>query len=333
MRRCRLIVALAMALSVVACSSKKQADLLRSAEAYASSGDFTTAEKLCNTALSKATQKKDTLAMVRALEEYAALYLRKPDKDPARAINMLGRVGVELKTPLSPSDKAYLAYAYSLVNMPEESLVWQKAAALATDSQNRQMLRAEDKMQASKLRRLLAAVFVVVLFIIAANYARLRRIESDKLLQEEKAESDRLMALAEDLQSRLQSKSSKDMEVLERLCEQYYVYEGTENLQPKILKEVTSLVKGLRENTKDLEDSLNRDHNSLMKRFRSQMSTLKEDDIRLFTYLAAGFSSTTISALMEKDKQYVYNRIYRLKGRLTSSDAPDKEEFLSMISK
>ena len=37
------------------------------------------------------------------------------------------------------------------------------------------------------------------------------------------------------------------------------------------------------------------------------------------------------AALLEKDKPYVYNRLYRLKSRISSSDAPDKELFLSLL--
>ena len=70
-----------------------------------------------------------------------------------------------------------------------------------------------------------------------------------------------------------------------------------------------------------------------MAAFREQFGKLKEDDLRLFAYVASGFSSTTISTLMERDKQYVYNRIWRLKNRIAASDAPDKERFLEYFSK
>ena len=59
----------------------------------------------------------------------------------------------------------------------------------------------------------------------------------------------------------------------------------------------------------------------------------EEDDILLFCYLASGFSTTTISTLLEKDKQYIYNRVYRLRGRIADSSAPDKERFLGVIGK
>jgi hypothetical protein len=62
------------------------------------------------------------------------------------------------------------------------------------------------------------------------------------------------------------------------------------------------------------------------------MPKLKEDDVRLFIFAASGFSSTTISTILEKDKGIIYNRIWRLKGKISASDAPDKEDFLQSIN-
>ena len=40
-----------------------------------------------------------------------------------------------------------------------------------------------------------------------------------------------------------------------------------------------------------------------------------------------------MSLLLEKDKPYIYNRIYRLKGRIGTSDSPDKDFFLEIMGK
>ena len=121
--------------------------------------------------------------------------------------------------------------------------------------------------------------------------------------------------------------------VLERLCEQYYIYEGTENLQPKLLKEAKAVIDDLRQKPQQLEAALDAQKNSLITNFKTQFPRCKEDDIRLFCLLSAGFNSTTISTLMGRDKQYIYNRIWRLKTRITESSAPDKEIFLRQFSK
>ena len=123
--------------------------------------------------------------------------------------------------------------------------------------------------------------------------------------------------------------------MLDRLCEQYYVYEGTENLQPKILREVRSLVEGLRSDPKvqkSLEQSLNENCDDLMKRLRAAFPRWKEEDFLLYMFTASGFSSTTISTLLEKDKPFVYNRIYRLKERIKVSGLPDKDFFLNALN-
>jgi hypothetical protein len=153
------------------------------------------------------------------------------------------------------------------------------------------------------------------------------------------------MTIAEELQARLRTASKRlpsekhmsiaRFDLLERLCEQYYVYEGTENLQGKILKEVKTVIDGLRKDSKTikgLEIMLDRNCGNLVARLREQMPKLKEDDVRLFIFAASGFSSTTISTILEKDKGIIYNRIWRLKGKISASDAPDKEDFLQSIN-
>lgn len=106
------------------------------------------------------------------------------------------------------------------------------------------------------------------------------------------------MNIAEDLQARLSrpvvKAGLKDIyrfNVLERLCEQYYVYEGTDNLQPKVLKEVKSIVEGLRGDKKTqrgLEAMLDQTMDSVMSRLRAEFPSWKEDDFLLFCFTAAG---------------------------------------------
>lgn len=200
-----------------------------------------------------------------------------------------------------------------------------------------------ERLHAARLRLwVLALGSLLALAAIAAVYF-VRKAEAQRKLETEKIETEKYMNIAEDLQARLSrpvSKSGmKDVDrfnVLERLCEQYYVYEGTDNLQPKILKEVKSIVEGLRGDKKvqkGLENMLDQTMDGVMDRLRADFPSWKEDDFLLFSFTAAGFSSTTISALMGKEKSVVYNRVWRLKGRISSSDSPQKEFFLSALEK
>ena len=200
------------------------------------------------------------------------------------------------------------------------------------------------KIEMSRMRYAALLLLIVALMATLILYSHARKVQTEKLLMEEKNENDRLMSVAEDLQNRLSSRENKrekgakvaGVDMLDRLCEQFYVYEGTSNLQPRILKEVRLIVEGLRSDPKTqkaLEESLDENHDGIMTRLRASFPKWKEEDFLLYSFVASGFSSTTIAALMEKDKPYVYNRIYRLKGRISSSEDPAAKEFLSLLER
>ena len=195
----------------------------------------------------------------------------------------------------------------------------------------------------------LMTAFIILIFLAVTfaltGYLRYRKLESEKLLAEEKSETEKYMTIAEELQTKLRSATKRlpsekhtaiaKYDLLERLCEQYYIYEGTDNLQGRILKEVKSVIDGLRVDPKalkGLELMLDRNRNNIVARLREQMPKLKPDDVKLFIFAASGFSSTTISTILEKEKGVVYNRIWRLKGKISSSEAPDKDDFLDAVN-
>ena len=104
--------------------------------------------------------------------------------------------------------------------------------------------------------------------------------------------------------------------ILTRLCYQYYIYESSDRLQKKIIAEVEEIIDELRNDADahaEFEALLNSRHNDIMRRFRTAHPSLKEKDFRLYAYLTAGLSATTIAVLLGKEKSVVYNRISRLK--------------------
>ena len=171
------------------------------------------------------------------------------------------------------------------------------------------------------------ALFITAVLATLVLYFWARKAQLEKQLLEEREENERMLSTAEDLRSRLRSLERRQgkskaplsgLDTLDRLCEQYYVYEGTDNLQPRILKEVRSIVEGLR-NDPSAQKSLE--------------SKWKEEDYLLYLFAASGFSSTTISTLLEKDKPYVYNRLYRLKERIKSATSEYQNLFLDCLEK
>ena len=194
--------------------------------------------------------------------------------------------------------------------------------------------KEQQRGRTANLALLIAAILATLVLYFWA-----RKAQTEKLLILQREENDRLLSAAEELRSRLGSVQKSDkkadyLATLDRLCEQYYIYEGTDKLQPRILGEVRSIVEGLRSDPdvqKSLERSLDKEHDDAVSRLREDFPKLKEDDVLLFCFVASGFSATTISTLIEKDKPYVYNRIYRLKERLKTAPEAHRDLFLSLL--
>lgn len=187
------------------------------------------------------------------------------------------------------------------------------------------------------------ALLVTAILATLVLYFWARKAQLEKQLLQEREENERMMSVAEDLERRLghlkqQKKNAPSLgvDVLDRLCEQYYVYEGTDNLQPRIVKEVRSVVEGLRTDAamqRSLEQALNEQNGGVMEKLRATFPRWKEEDFLLYLFAASGFSSTTLSTLLEKDKPYIYNHIYRLKERIKVSGCPDRELFLGCLER
>ena len=198
------------------------------------------------------------------------------------------------------------------------------------------LYKEKERNRTSNIALLAAAILATLVLYF---WARKAQTENQLLLQKE--ENEKLLSAAEELRSRMgtivktEKKQGSAFDALDRLCEQYYIYEGTENLQPRIIREVRSIVEGLRSDSsvqKNLEQSLNAKYPGVMTRLRADFPKWKEEDYLLWLFSASGFSSTTISTLLEKEKPYIYNRIYRLKERIKNSDTTDKELYLNLLS-
>ena len=125
--------------------------------------------------------------------------------------------------------------------------------------------------------------------------------------------------ISESIESKPELTDNSNFKILERLCEQYYVYEGTDKFQKKIVQEVLEIIDELRNDQatqKELEQWLNHTQDDVVARLRMSHPELKEEEIKLFCYIQAGFTPTMMSVLLRKDKSVVYNRVSRLKAKI-----------------
>ncbi len=191
------------------------------------------------------------------------------------------------------------------------------------------------RMRNERIRLIALALFFLAVTASLIWYFIARKVVIEKQLEKTRAEAEASMAIAEDLKTRLSgSKFPAGTELLERLCAQYYVNEGSDRLQGSIVKEVRSIIDGFRNDKavqRQVEESLNASSDNVMTRLRAAFPKWKEEDFHIYAYTAAGFSSTTIATLLEKDKPFVYNRLYRIKSRIQASDCPDKELFIEVL--
>ena len=214
-----------------------------------------------------------------------------------------------------------------------------KAAGIEID-EGQYLFFAYQGFNASRMRNERIRLIALALFFLAVTaslfwYFKVRKMAIEKELEQSRTEAEASMAIAEDLKTRLSgSKFPAGTDLLERLCAQYYVNEGSDRLQGSIVKEVRSIIDGFRTDPavqQQIEDSMNASNSNVMTRLRVAFPKWKEEDFHIYAYTAAGFSSTTIATLLEKDKPFVYNRLYRLKSRIQASDCPDKDFFLEIL--
>lgn len=204
-------------------------------------------------------------------------------------------------------------------------------------------LEAQGDLAAERLRssRLGSAALLLLLIAVASTalwFLRARREEIHRLREE----AEETIATAEELRMRL-AESSRVLkgtvagknEILERLCEQYYIYgESSDKLPSRLLKEVKAAISGLRDDPKtlaSLERTVNAAHDGAVDKLRAQLPRCKEEDVRLFVLAASGLSRTAMATLLEKEKGVVNNRLWRLKGRIADAEAPDAKLLLGCL--
>lgn len=197
---------------------------------------------------------------------------------------------------------------------------------------------AAERLRSSRLGTWALLFLLIAVASTALWYLRARREEIRRL----RSEAEEYIATAEELRLRLDESSrvlkgtvAGKNEILERLCEQYYIYgESSDKLPSRLLKEVKAAIGGLRDDPGTLsqfEKAVNTAHNGAVDKLRAQLPRCKEEDVRIFVLAASGLSRTAMATILEKEKGVVNNRLWRLKGRIADADLPDKELLLACL--
>lgn len=203
---------------------------------------------------------------------------------------------------------------------------------------------ADYRMQNRRTWEWVVAVTALLLAAIAAFLVR-QRIRLDKerneryllLVREAREEYQRLSHSLEqrhDDEMRMKGLIASRFDIVDRLGKTLYERENTVSGQAAMIREVKQLIEGFSGNgemLQELEQIVDTAHDEVMQKLRRDFPRMKEADVRLLCYIFGGFSPQVISLFMEESVANIYARKSRLKSRIKSSDAPDRELFLALL--
>ena len=191
------------------------------------------------------------------------------------------------------------------------------------------------------LSLVIGIAFIAMLAIVAIRkYIRTHKEEKERYIQYIDEISSQMQLLQQKADS-LPVMKRKYLELYKSkyenfrvLCDQYLQFEGRNDAEGKIYRQVISMIDEIRKdsnNVAELENILNNDLDAIMSNLRSEIK-MKEIDYRVFSYLVIGFDATTISRLLDTTVNIIYIRKSRIKHYIESSDAVHKTQFMDMIA-
>lgn len=118
---------------------------------------------------------------------------------------------------------------------------------------------------------------------------------------------------------------------LDDLCVSYFNGQSSMFTKNAIYRKVQNIVENFGSDNEafaDLETMVNTAQQNVLDLLKSELPNLKEKDYQFFCYVFAGFSSRSISLLMNENIDTVYQHRSRWKKRLEALDIPHKDLFL-----
>ena len=164
------------------------------------------------------------------------------------------------------------------------------------------------------------------------------RQRNERLRQEQ--ERERLIAIISEnemnkrqLKEAVTSQFRKNFDTINKLCYEYFELSDSPALKKSIYSQVENEINRLREPSRlqELENSLNQYCDNIMVRIDEQLPDLSSKERTLLLYLYSGLSARTICILTDIQVKNFYMRRQRLKSKINSSDAPDREEFTQLM--
>ncbi len=123
------------------------------------------------------------------------------------------------------------------------------------------------------------------------------------------------------------------LEHLNMLINEFYEADGSKETQHAIYKNVTQEIRKFTspKNLSEIENVVNSCFDNVISKMRVQLPHLSSDDINFITLTLAGYSAKAISLFTGVKPNSTYTKKKRLITKISESDAPDKEWFISQM--
>ncbi len=229
------------------------------------------------------------------------------------------------KSTIKHAIKDSILQQATLVSLPVKQLEYRMETETQTSTQQKQQL----------------VIFIIVLFIVLLLFGVLFRRHQQK----KKAEIIQLLLSLQRSEEQcahqrhlLESTTHSEVKSIIKLLSKPYSFylesikDGDVNFK-ELKQQINSIIARLRnrEYVKELENTINKNQSNLMHRIKKELS-LNENDYTLCIYLLAGYPNNLVAYIMNATPNTIYQRKYRIKEKIASTDFENKETLCDLLS-
>ncbi len=190
----------------------------------------------------------------------------------------------------------------------------------------------EEVMQEHTIRfqRIIIVIITALTLTIAIAVVLYVRLMASRRRRREEAG----MQAASELRTALRNLEEQHLETLTHLCNTYYENYNAASVTSRVARDTLKAIRGIADREDffpRLEKHLDNRNDGLMSQLRTEIPTLRENDMRLYLCNALGLSIPAICLLLGEKRDVIYTRRLRLRAKIQESDAIHKERLLEYL--
>jgi hypothetical protein len=215
-----------------------------------------------------------------------------------------------------------------------KAVINQNTISSAHNFYTKELELRDTTIQQKQIIIVLGIIFIccccIILLIIRHNYKRNQASRISQILEFATNTSDAFDADSES-SNYLNKLFEEKHKLLNTWCNTYYKLKGKEqsDVYSKIESTISTIISQIDIN--DITVLVNKLYDNVLDKLKSDITGLSNIDLTIFTYLAAGCTTSTICVLMNKSAEFIYNHRHRLRAKIATSDSPNKATYEKII--